>query len=151
MRTPLPVEVLMRAILTVAISSGLILALSGSAHAQVFGMRHDRAAASSVLFLRPGDLTLARAVGVRQDAEPVRDLPVGNSATLLLPGSPSLPSPSRHLALVQATKKRTGTTLMIIGGAGIIAGGIIGGTEGALIGLGGVGIGAYGVYLFVNA
>ncbi len=141
----------MRAMATATICSGLIVALSGSAYAQGFGARHDRTAAGSVVLLEPGVFTLARTVSVRHDAEPVRDLPVGNTATLLLPGSPTLPTPSRPVVPVQAAQKRTGTTFMIIGAAGIIAGGIIGGAEGALIGLGGVGIGAYGVYLFVNA
>ncbi len=37
---------------------------------------------------------------------------------------------------------------MIIGAGGIVAGAIVGGTGGALLVVGGLGVGAYGVYLY---
>ena len=39
---------------------------------------------------------------------------------------------------------------MIIGGAAFIGGGIIGGAEGALVALGGVAVGTYGLILFLD-
>ena len=47
-------------------------------------------------------------------------------------------------------RKAEGTTLMIVGGAAFVSGILIGGTGGTVLALGGVGVGAYGVYLFVN-
>ena len=43
-----------------------------------------------------------------------------------------------------------GVTLMIIGGAGIVAGALVGGSGGTVLILGGVGVGAYGFYLFTR-
>lgn len=39
---------------------------------------------------------------------------------------------------------------MIIGGAAFIGGAIIGGTEGALMALGGVAVGTYGLIIFLD-
>jgi hypothetical protein len=43
-----------------------------------------------------------------------------------------------------------GATLMIIGGGAIVAGALVGGSGGALLILGGVGVGAYGFYLYTR-
>ena len=43
-----------------------------------------------------------------------------------------------------------GATLMIIGAAGIVAGALVGGSGGTVLILGGVGVGAYGFYLFMQ-
>ncbi len=43
-----------------------------------------------------------------------------------------------------------GATLMIIGGAAIVAGALAGGSGGTLLILGGVGLGAYGFYLYTR-
>lgn len=43
-----------------------------------------------------------------------------------------------------------GATLMIIGGAGIVAGALVGGSGGTVLILAGVGVGAYGFYLFTR-
>ena len=43
-----------------------------------------------------------------------------------------------------------GATLMIIGGAGILAGALVGGSGGTALILAGVGVGAYGLYLFTR-
>jgi hypothetical protein len=43
-----------------------------------------------------------------------------------------------------------GATLMIIGGAAIVTGILVGGSGGTVLILGGVGVGAYGVYLYTR-
>jgi hypothetical protein len=43
-----------------------------------------------------------------------------------------------------------GATLMIIGGAGLVAGAIVGGEGGTLMMLAGVGLGAYGFWLYTR-
>jgi hypothetical protein len=45
---------------------------------------------------------------------------------------------------------RTSEILMIVGGAGIITGAIIGGDAGTVIIIGGAGVGLYGLYLFLQ-
>ncbi len=47
-------------------------------------------------------------------------------------------------------KKETGVTLMIVGGAAFVTGIIIGDTGGTILAVAGIGVGAYGVYLFVE-
>ena len=72
------------------------------------------------------------------------------AAALLPPVASRVDAPIRELVRVQMSKMRRGRTLMIIGGAAFIGGGILGGAEGALVALGGVGIGAYGLILFLD-
>ncbi len=43
-----------------------------------------------------------------------------------------------------------GATLMIIGGGAIVAGALVGGSGGTILILGGVGVGAYGFYLYTR-
>ncbi|MBI4513962.1 MAG: hypothetical protein HY702_07610 [Gemmatimonadetes bacterium] len=60
------------------------------------------------------------------------------------------PEPRAPTYPLAARKDReTGLTLMIVGGAMFVSGLIIGDAGGALIAVAGVGIGAYGVYLYV--
>lgn len=63
------------------------------------------------------------------------------------------PLESRGLAhpVLQARKnKETGLTLMIVGGAMFVGGLIIGDTGGTILAVGGLGVGAYGLYLYVD-
>ena len=77
-------------------------------------------------------------------------------ATVTLPLITVLRAPATRYDLVapKGGRKAEGTTLMIIGGAALVSGLIIGGNgsgaAGALIAVAGVGVGAYGVYLYVN-
>ncbi len=48
------------------------------------------------------------------------------------------------------SSRAPGATLMIIGGAGIVAGILVGGSGGTILILGGVGLGAYGLYLYTR-
>jgi hypothetical protein len=48
------------------------------------------------------------------------------------------------------SSRAPGATLMIIGGAAIVAGILVGGDGGTILILGGVGVGAYGVYLYTQ-
>ena len=48
------------------------------------------------------------------------------------------------------TSRAPGATLMIIGGGAIVAGALVGGSSGTLLILGGVGLGAYGFYLYTR-
>ena len=54
------------------------------------------------------------------------------------------------LAARRFRSRAPGATLMIIGGAGIVAGILVGGSGGTVLILGGVGVGAYGVYLYTQ-
>jgi hypothetical protein len=54
------------------------------------------------------------------------------------------------LAPERFSSRAPGATLMIIGGAGVVAGILVGGSGGALLILGGVGLGAYGFYLYMK-
>ena len=56
----------------------------------------------------------------------------------------------RDLLRVQMDKKQRGRTLMMLGGAAFIGGSIIRGTEGALMALGGVAVGTYGLIMFLD-
>jgi hypothetical protein len=63
------------------------------------------------------------------------------------------PAPAVHadlLAPERFSSRAPGATLMIIGGASVVAGILIGGSGGALLILGGVGVGAYGFYLYTR-
>ena len=72
------------------------------------------------------------------------------AAALFPPVASRVDAPIRELIRVQMAKKQRGRTLMIIGGAAFIGGGIIGGAEGGLVALGGVGVGVYGLILFLD-
>ena len=54
------------------------------------------------------------------------------------------------LAPSRFRSRAPGATLMIIGGAAIVAGILVGGSGGTVLILGGVGVGAYGVYLYTR-
>ncbi len=76
-------------------------------------------------------------------------------ATLRTPlSTPALtPALTVHPDFLGARRFRSrgpGATLMIIGGAGIVAGILVGGSGGTVLILGGVGVGAYGVYLYTR-
>ena len=63
----------------------------------------------------------------------------------------SVPTDGWHAELMPARRARDlaqGRTLMIVGGAAIVAGILVGGDGGTVLILGGVGIGAYGFYLY---
>lgn len=89
----------------------------------------------------------AQAVGA---SGPVETSVIVRQAEVYLPVSPFHTETPGVAVYQSSAKKATGTTLMIVGGAGLVIGGIIGGAEGALIAVAGVGVGAYGIYLFVN-
>ena len=55
------------------------------------------------------------------------------------------PAPQRRTA-----QQRKGTTYMIVGGALLIGGLVIGDDAGTIVALGGLGIGIYGLYLYVQ-
>ncbi|MCH7473912.1 MAG: hypothetical protein IIA27_04510 [Gemmatimonadetes bacterium] len=61
------------------------------------------------------------------------------AAVLLPPVASRVDAPIRELIRVQMAKKQRGRTLMIIGG-----------TEGALMALGGVAVGTYGLIIFLD-
>lgn len=48
------------------------------------------------------------------------------------------------------SSRAPGATLMIIGGAAIVAGILVGGSGSTILILGGIGIGAYGLYLYTR-
>ena len=70
---------------------------------------------------------------------------------------PSSPTASRGgtTSLTESDVRRfnsraPGATLMIIGGAAIVGGALVGGSGGTVLILGGIGIGAYGFYLYTR-
>src|SRR5262245_26180470 len=56
--------------------------------------------------------------------------------------------PRDLIAASRASDRAQGRTLMIVGGAAIVAGILVGDSGGTLLILGGVGVGAYGFYLY---
>lgn len=77
------------------------------------------------------------------------------AAVLRLPSqSPATPAPqplnSELLAARRFSSRAPGATLMIIGGSAVVAGILVGGSGGFVLVLGGVGVGAYGVYLYTR-
>jgi hypothetical protein len=54
------------------------------------------------------------------------------------------------VAPTRFSSRAPGATLMIIGGAAIVAGALVGGSGGTVLILGGVGVGAYGLYLYTR-
>lgn len=61
-----------------------------------------------------------------------------------------LPSRAVTGPAVQAKDKDTGLTLMIVGGALFVGGLVIGDDGGTILAVAGLGIGAYGLYLYVD-
>jgi hypothetical protein len=55
-----------------------------------------------------------------------------------------------HPVLQARKNKETGLTLMIVGGAMFVGGLIIGDTGGTILAVGGLGVGAYGLYLYID-
>lgn len=78
------------------------------------------------------------------------------AAAVLHPASPAPASPwtgpheARLTAARRFSSRAPGATLMIIGGAGVVAGILVGGSGGTVLILGGVAVGAYGVYLYTR-
>src|SRR5262245_8406934 len=76
------------------------------------------------------------------------------TATVALrPSSPrvSVPVNGWHAELLSLRRGRAeGRTLMIVGGAAIVAGILVGDSGGTVLILGGVGVGAYGFYLYTR-
>jgi hypothetical protein len=76
------------------------------------------------------------------------------AAAALRPASPAVGSDlatSRDLAAARRfTSRAPGATLMIIGASAVVAGILVGGSGGTLLIIGGIGVGAYGVYLFTQ-
>jgi len=67
-------------------------------------------------------------------------------------GSHAIRSTSRHTPpLIQnRSSNRNAVALMIVGGAALVVGAVIGDDAGTLVMLGGAGIGLYGLYLFLT-
>jgi hypothetical protein len=77
------------------------------------------------------------------------------AAAAVRPASPAvgsdLATASRDLAAARRfTSRAPGATLMIIGASAVVAGILVGGSGGTLLIIGGIGVGAYGVYLFTQ-
>jgi hypothetical protein len=68
----------------------------------------------------------------------------------LAPQTRAAPSGADLLAARSFNSRAPGATLMIIGGAAVVAGILVGGSGGTLLIVGGVGVGAYGVYLYTR-
>jgi hypothetical protein len=74
----------------------------------------------------------------------------GAAWTDAVPVSLSL-APAEPMPSIAAPKdKETGLTLIIVGGAMFVGGLVIGDTGGTLLAVGGVGVGAYGLYLYLD-
>lgn len=100
-----------------------------------------------------GWVLLLLALGLRESrgqASPYRAEMIATAA--LRPSSLPLSVPVNgwHAELMRARRanKAQGRTLMIVGGAAIVAGILVGGSGGTVLILGGVGVGAYGFYLY---
>lgn len=60
----------------------------------------------------------------------------------------AVPAPATNLQ--PAAMRKRGVPQMIIGGAAIIGGALVGGDVGTIVSLGGLGYGIYGLYLYLN-
>lgn len=76
------------------------------------------------------------AAALRLASSPVGQLPLQATATFL---------EARRFS-----SRAPGATMMIVGGAAIVAGILVGGSGGTVLILGGIGVGAYGFYLYTR-
>jgi hypothetical protein len=100
-----------------------------------------------------GLVLLLLALGSRESrgqASPYRAEMIATAA--LRPSSRlSVPANGWHGELMPARRDRAqGRTLMIVGGAAVVAGILVGDSGGTVLILGGVGVGAYGFYLYTR-
>lgn len=76
------------------------------------------------------------------------------AAALQLASSPVIQPPLQaNAAFLEARRfssRAPGATMMIVGGAAIVAGILVGGSGGTVLILGGIGVGAYGFYLYTR-
>lgn len=73
------------------------------------------------------------------------------AAAALRPATLPLAATSADLAPARRFSSRApGATLMIIGASAVVAGILVGGSGGTLLIVGGIGVGAYGVYLYTQ-
>jgi hypothetical protein len=70
-----------------------------------------------------------------------------NAAVGVHSTSPDMPAP---IAPPRTGRQDQGVTLMIIGGAALLGGAIIGGSGGTLIAVGGIVVGAIGLYKYLQ-
>jgi len=149
---------LSRLIYTAVVAALVAVAAPRSALAQA-GLRVPQACQAPAPALR-GTVTLQHCVPPRALADVAASQSVGGPAAARLfvtlprvstasshPGAGDDPFMAQRL---RRGRKAEGTTLMIIGGAAFVSGLVIGGTGGTVLAVGGIGVGAYGIYLFVN-
>ena len=73
------------------------------------------------------------------------------AAAALRPAPPSFAATNADFAAARRFSSRApGATLMIIGASAVVAGILVGGSGGTLLIIGGIGVGAYGVYLYTQ-
>ena len=87
----------------------------------------------------------------RAQASPYRAEMVATAALRPPAALLAVPANGWHADLMTVRRRRDrdqGRTLMIVGGAAIVAGILVGGSGGTVLILGGVGVGAYGFYLY---
>lgn len=105
-----------------------------------------------------GLLLLASLLGSMQAT--AQSAPTGFRREMLATATlrPAAPAVSAELGATPAgfdatrrfTSRAPGATLMIIGASALVAGILVGGDAGTLLIIGGIGVGAYGVYLFTR-
>src|SRR5262245_36746555 len=100
-----------------------------------------------------GLVLLLMALGSRESrgqASPYRAEMIAAAALRLSSPPLSLTANGWHAELMPGRRRdrAQGKTLMIVGGAAIVAGILVGGDGGTVLILGGVGVGAYGFYLY---
>jgi hypothetical protein len=82
------------------------------------------------------------------EAQPVSYAPFAATAAVgVHSAAPAMPAP---IAPMPNKRQDQGVTLMIIGGAALLGGAIIGGQGGTLIAVGGIVVGAIGLYKYLN-
>jgi hypothetical protein len=73
------------------------------------------------------------------------------AAATLRPAAPAFAATNADFAAARRFSSRApGATLMIIGASAVVAGILVGGSGGTLLIIGGIGVGAYGVYLYTQ-
>ena len=94
-----------------------------------------------------GTLWVAQA---HAQAAPYRDAIVATATVRPAPPDSARAPEGRVGSARRFSSRAPGATLMIIGGAGILAGILVGGSGGTALIIGGVAVGAYGVYLYTQ-
>ncbi|MDE3054886.1 MAG: hypothetical protein KGL38_01760 [Gemmatimonadota bacterium] len=130
------------------------LCLAATAAAQAPTDTPSAAAPVAAVVPAPGPSLVAapvpRAAGAVQTSAPAAAGPVLRASAVTAPAARTGVPLAVADPLPQSVDKHQSETMMIVGGAGLIVGAIIGGTPGTLVMVGGGVLGLFGLYYFLQ-